>query len=193
MKNIIFFSSNKKKIIEINRLFKTTNIKVINLNNFTKLKEPVENGKSFFENAIIKSNYGLKTFKLPCFADDSGICVRALNNKPGIYSKRFLKKFDNKNEAFNYIIKKTIEKKNSVASFITAISLTLDDKQHILFKGELLGSISKKPRGTNGFGYDPIFIPDGYKKTLAELNTLTKNSISHRGIAIQKLINFLSN
>lgn len=193
MRTIIFFSHNLKKISEINKLFACTEINVSGLEGYNKINEPKENGKSFFENAKIKSKLGFEKFKLPCFADDSGLCIEALKGKPGIYSKRFFKKFQNKKETFKYIIKKTEEKQNNFAKFVTVICLTLRKDQHIFFKGEILGQISKKPKGSFGFGYDPIFIPKGLNKTLAEIAENSKNRISHRGEAVRKLIDFLSN
>ena len=104
MKELLFFSHNQKKIIEINQIFKSNKIKILNLNSFQKTNEPNESGKTFSENAKIKSQYGLNKFKMPCFADDSGFCVEALNNNPGVKSKRFLEKFCSSQEAFDYII-----------------------------------------------------------------------------------------
>ena len=111
MKELLFFSHNQNKIIEINQIFKSKKIIIQNLNSYQKIKDPVEKGKSFAENAKIKSEYGQKIFNIPCFADDSGFCVEALNNDPGIKSKRFLEKFTSKKESFDYIISKVIKKK----------------------------------------------------------------------------------
>ena len=107
MKNLLFFSHNHNKILEVENIFDHKGVKIHNLRSFGKIKEPNENGLSFAENAKIKSFFGLKNFDIPCFADDSGICISALNNKPGIYSKRFFEKFQNKTEMFKYIIKQT--------------------------------------------------------------------------------------
>ena len=104
MKELLFFSHNQNKIEEINKIFKSNKIKVHNLNSFKKVQEPKEIGGTFSSNAKIKSAYGQKKFNMPCFADDSGFCVEALNNKPGVHSKRFLEKFSSNNDAFNYII-----------------------------------------------------------------------------------------
>ena len=191
MKDILFFSHNQKKIIEINQIFKSSKININNLNSFKKVKEPKETGDTFSANAKIKSMYGQKIFKMPCFADDSGFCVEALNNGPGVKSKRFLQKFSSNKEAFEYIISNVIKKNNNKAFFVTAISLTLNDNHHIIFLGRINGSISLKPEGDNGFGYDPIFIPENHIKTFAEMNPEEKNRISHRKIAITKLKSFL--
>ena len=193
MKNLFFFSSNQDKIIEIKKLFKIKNIEILSLNDFPKVKFPKETGTGFSENAKIKSLYGFKKFDIPCFADDSGICISALNNKPGIHSKEFFEKFQNKKEVFKYIIKKVCASNNTYAFFTTSICLTLKLGQYVLFEGKISGNIAKSPRGSNGFGYDPLFIPNEHNKTFAEMSTKEKNTISHRSIAINKFIKFLSN
>ena len=191
MKNILFFSHNEKKITEINQFFKSNKLKILNLNSFSKVEEPRETGNTFSENAKIKSSYGYNNFNTPCFADDSGFCVEALKKNPGVRSKRFLEKFPSKTKAFDYIISEVIKKKNNKAFFVTAISLTLKKNHHLIFLGKIKGIISLKPKGLNGFGYDPIFIPENYKKTFAEMKIKEKNKISHRKIAITKLKSFL--
>ncbi len=191
MKDILFFSHNQKKIIEVKQIFENSKIKVCNLNSFKKIKEPRETGSTFSSNAKIKSKYGQKLFNMPCFADDSGFCVEALKNNPGVKSKRFLKKFSSNNNAFEYIISNALRKKNNKAFFATAISLTLKQNHHIIFLGRINGTISLEPKGTNGFGYDPIFIPENHTKTFAEMSLKEKNNISHRKIAITKLKSFL--
>ena len=191
MKDILFFSHNQKKIIEVKQIFKDSRIKVFDLNSFEEIKEPRETGDTFASNAKIKSKYGQKVFNIPCFADDSGFCVEALKNNPGVKSKRFLEKFSNKKKAFEYIISNVIEKKNYKAFFVTAICLTLKDNHHIVFLGRVNGTVSLKPKGTNGFGYDPIFVPENYTRTFAEMSLEEKNIISHRKIAITKLKSFL--
>ena len=191
MKELLFFSHNQKKIEEINTIFKSNKVKVHNLNSFKKTPEPKEVGKNFSANAKIKSVYGQKMFNMPCFADDSGFCVEALNDKPGVYSKRFLEKFSSNNDAFSYIISNIKKKNNDRAFFITAISLTLKPNHHLIFLGKISGKVSLEPKGESGFGYDPIFIPENYKKTFAEMSSREKNKISHRMIAVTKLQSFL--
>ncbi len=191
MKKLLFFSNNQKKIEEINHIFKNSVFRVLNLNQFKKIKDPKENGKTFSENAKIKSKYGFKKFNIPCFADDSGFCVESMNNKPGVKSKRFIEKFSNKNDAFKDIITQAIKLKNYRAYFVTSICLILKEGHYINFTGKIHGVIKTKPSGSNGFGFDPIFIPDGYKKTFAEMNSNEKNLISHRKIALSKMKEFL--
>ena len=193
MKEILFFSHNQKKIIEIKQIFKDSKIKIYDLNSFKKIEEPKETGATFSSNAKIKSKYGQQLFDMPCFADDSGFCVEALKNNPGVKSKRFLEKFSNNKKAFEYIISNVVKKRNNKAFFVTAISLTLKENHHITFLGKISGTVSLKPKGMNGFGYDPIFIPENNIKTFAEMSLEEKNLISHRKIAITKLKSFLTN
>jgi XTP/dITP diphosphohydrolase len=191
LKDILFFSHNQKKIVEVKQIFKNSKIKVYDLNSFKKIKEPKETGATFSSNAKIKSKYGQQLFDMPCFADDSGFCVEALKNNPGVKSKRFLEKFSNNKKAFEYIISNVVKKRNNKAFFVTAISLTLKENHHITFLGKISGTVSLKPKGMNGFGYDPIFIPENNIKTFAEMSLEEKNVISHRKIAITKLKSFL--
>jgi len=193
LKQLLFFSNNKNKIIEIKKIFKKTNLTLLSLSDVDIKNEPKENGHTFEENAKIKSDYGFNKTGIPCFADDSGICIEALNWKPGVRSKRFLNSFKNNEACFNSIIKSSKKNGKLNVYFKTSISLSINNIQNIVFNGKIDGIISKEVKGGFGFGYDPIFIPKYYKKTLAELNTKEKNEISHRSIAVTKLINFLSN
>ena len=190
MKELIFFSHNSHKIKEVKKLLENIDTNILSLHDFPNILKPKENGFSFEENAKIKSNYGYKKLKLPCFADDSGICISALNNSPGIKSKRFLEKNNNKKKIFKTIIDKAKELSDFQAYFQTSISLTFNNES-IFFRGIVKGKISPEPRGKYGFHYDPIFIPKGSKKTYAEMTMEEKNKISHRARAIKKLKKFL--
>ena len=193
MRQLLFFSNNKNKIIEIKKIFNKFNLELLSLYDLKISEEPKENGHTFEENAKIKSDYGFNKTGIPCFADDSGICIETLNWKPGVFSKRFLNSFKSSEACFENIIKSTKNNGKQNAYFKTSISLTINEKQNIVFNGKIEGKISEKVKGGFGFGYDPIFIPKYYKKTLAEISTRKKNKISHRSIAVTKLINFLSN
>ncbi len=193
MKQLLFFSNNKNKIIEIKKIFNKFNLELISLNDMYISEEPEESGKTFEENAKIKSEYGFNKTGIPCFADDSGICIESLNWKPGVLSKRFLDNFNSNYDCFNSIFDSTKSNNKHRAYFKTSISLTLNKDQNVVFNGKIDGKISDQAKGGFGFGYDPIFIPKNYTKTLAELSTKEKNKISHRSIAVTKLINFLSN
>ena len=191
MKKVIFFSHNKNKIKEVLNFFNKTKINILSLDSFQNILEIKETGYSFEENAKIKSNYGYKKLKLPCFADDSGICISAMNNFPGIKSKRFLEKHSSYKKTFATIINETKKFSDNRAYFQTSISLTLNQNKTIFFNGVVKGEISSEPKGEYGFHYDPIFIPNGYNKTFAEMPPEEKNKISHRAIAIKKLIKYL--
>ncbi len=193
MKNLLFFSNNIHKLKEIKKLTRNKWINVLSLNDFETLKEPLENGDTFAKNAKIKSDYGFSKTNIPCFADDSGICINALQGKPGVLSKRYLAKFKNNKECLLNLIK--LVKKNNVreAHFKTSVSLTIKKNISVCFEGRINGKISDNICGSKGFGYDPIFIPDGHTKTFGEMSINEKNLLSHRSIAINKLMNFLTN
>ncbi len=154
-----------------------------------RLREPVENGKTFKSNAKIKSLYAAKRTGLVCISDDSGLEVDALSKKPGIYSARWAgptKNFDIAiKKVFNLLYKK--KKLNSKARFICAISIAFPDGKSFEFQGKVEGHISFPARGKKGFGYDPIFISKGEKKTFAQIGKLKKNKISHRYDAFMKI------
>ena len=190
MKKIVFFSHNDNKIKEVKRLFEKTEINVLSLHEFPNILEPEETGSSFEENAKIKSNYGYNKIKLPCFADDSGICISALDYHPGIQSKRYLLNNGDHEKTFKIIINKAKKLSDFRAYFQTSVSLTFNNES-IFFKGIVEGRISSEPKGKYGFHYDPIFIPNGYKKTFGEMTIEEKNKISHRALAIKKLKKFL--
>ena len=193
MKQLLFFSNNSNKIKEIRNIFQNTDIEIKYPNQLKVNFSPLEDGKTFAENAKIKSTYGYGKTKIPCFADDSGICIEALNWKPGVKSKKFLEKFQNNKDCFKYIFGKIEKTKKNKAYFKTSICLTLQDNYHIVFEGIVNGIISNSIRGTKGFGYDPIFIPNNLNKTFAEISLNKKNTISHRSNAISKLFSFLIN
>ena len=193
MKEIIFFSNNKNKIKEISNLFIKFNYKLLSLNDFKNTESPIENGKTFKDNAKIKSIYGYKKFNKLCFADDSGICIDALNGAPGINSKQYLESEKNKNATLNKIISLAKNKDRYKAFFETSICLTLNINKQIFFTGRVYGKISLKIRGNHGFGYDPIFIPNGMNLTFSEMTIYQKNLLSHRAIAIKKLSKYLTN
>ncbi len=193
MRQLLFFSNNENKIIEIKKIFNNFNLEILSLNDLNISEEPEETGQTFEENAKIKSDYGFNKTSIPCFADDSGICIESLNWNPGVLSKRFLNNFKSNEACFENIFKSIKKSSKQNAYFKTSISLTIKNNQNVIFNGKVDGKISEKAKGKFGFGYDPIFIPINYNKTLAELSTNEKNEISHRSIAVTKLINFLSN
>ena len=192
---LLIGTNNKGKLREIRRLL-PKRIKTYSTSSFN-LKSPRENGKNFKENSLIKSKYFSKKSNLICLADDSGLEIDILNKKPGIYSARW----GGKNSDFNKAIKKVyreIKKKDKnwknkkiKARFICALTLCYFDKKIACVQGIVEGKISNQPKGRNGFGYDPIFIPKNRKKTFGEMKFLQKSQIDHRFKAFKKIKKFL--
>ena len=162
-----------------------------------KLKSPREDGLTFTENSIIKSKYFSKKTKLICLADDSGLEIDILDKSPGIYSARWGGKKGDFKKAINRVYRELSKKdknwrhKRVKARFICALSICYLDKKIASVLGKVEGHISVKPKGKNGFGYDPIFIPKNKRKTFGEMNSLQKYKIDHRFVAFQKIKKFL--
>ena len=188
-KKLVIASHNKGKIKEIRELLKPLNIKILSADEL-QITEPIENGLTFEENALIKSRFVSKETGLPCISDDSGICFKDLNDEPGIYSARWSgeeKNFDLAMLKVHRAIKK-ITNPNLKCNFVCSLSICWPDQFDVTVSGSVDGFFTWPPRGQNGFGYDPIFTPVGYKKTYGELEPKFKHSISHRSIAFNKLI-----
>tara|TARA_B100000941_G_scaffold286478_1_gene260097 strand:+ start:133 stop:711 length:579 start_codon:yes stop_codon:yes gene_type:complete len=191
MKEIVFATNNHNKFNEIKFIF-PKNIKLLSLKDLNINEKIEENGKTLEDNAKIKSDYIYDKYSLFCFSDDSGLMIDYLNGEPGIYSSEYAGFPSNDLNNMRKVLNKLKNINNRMANFKTIISLNLGLK-NLIFTGELQGSISNSIRGDNGFGYDPIFIPKGYNLTLGELSFKKKNKISHRNLAIKKLINYLNN
>lgn len=194
--DILVASSNEHKINEMREILKDSNInllslKDIGLNNI----EIIENGKSYKENSLIKAKEISKYIDLPIIADDSGLEISFLGfKKPGIYTKRYASSHGGQNKTNEYLSQKACKSLIKSAKFTCVITLyNYKNNKPLFFKGVMKGKISTYIGGTNGFGYDPIFIPKGYSKTVAELEPKIKNSISHRYRALVKLNKFISN
>jgi len=183
---IFIFTSNKKKLREIKKILFKKKYIFCTIKDFKKIILPKESGKTFKENAMIKSKFGYKISKIPCVADDSGICISALGDKPGIRSDRYQKRMNGYKKTFEKIAKEVIKSNKNSAYFKTVISFTYKKNKTITFEGIKRGTIVKKPVGKNGFGYDPIFKPLKCSKTYAQMSNKEKNSISHRGRALKK-------
>ena len=190
-KKILIATNNPGKFKEIKELL-PKKIRYFKPRDFN-LKEPVENGKTFQANAKIKSLYGAKSSKIVCISDDSGIEISELNNQPGIYSARWAGRKKNFNLAIQKVYKKLKKKNklNSKAKFVCCLSIALPDGTSREFIGRIKGRIVFPAKGKNGFGYDPIFVPIGYKKTFGEMNFDYKERISHRSIAFKKMKKYL--
>jgi XTP/dITP diphosphohydrolase len=192
MQKLIFATHNKNKVFEAKAILKNK-IEVISLDEINFHEDIAETGITFQENAAIKAAYIHQKFNLPCFADDSGLEVEALNGAPGLYSARYagLPKSDANNNAL--LLKNLLRHENRKARFITVIALSGFQANMQFFEGFIKGGITHSLRGSNGFGYDPLFIPEGYDQTFAELDQSIKNTLSHRALAIKKMSDFLQN
>ena len=188
MKKIIFASHNAHKTKEIAALLGGL-VSVNSLSDIGFSQEIEENGISLEENALIKAKTIHNLTELNCFADDTGLFVDALNGEPGIYSARYAGEEKDSNLNIEKLLKKLEDIKNRKASFRTVICLILNQKVHY-FIGELHGVIIHERRGIGGFGYDPVFIPDGFSNTLAEMDLTQKNTISHRAKAFLEMRKF---
>ena len=186
---LVFATSNKGKYNEVKKMM-PRNINLLSLNDLNFIGDIQETGKTLKQNAKIKSDFIFNKFGINCFADDSGLEIDSLNGMPGIYSARFAGKTCNSNDNIEKVWKLLTGYKNTDAKFKSILSLNIDGKT-FFFKGKIDGKIIFNKRGTNGFGYDSIFVPNGYNKTLAELNSVEKNEISHRSEAFKRLIIFL--
>lgn len=187
---LVFASNNANKIKEIQQLIPSS-IEVVSLQDIGCTEEIPETAGTIEGNAILKANYVTEKYGFNCFADDSGLEVEALNGAPGVYSARYAGEPKNDDNNMNKLILALKNEPNKKANFKTIICLNIDGKQH-LFNGIVNGKIIDTKIGENGFGYDPIFIADGFTKTFAELTMPEKASISHRGIAVKQLVNFLN-
>ena len=187
---LVFASNNKNKIKEM-QLLVPSNITILSLEDIGCDVDIPETANTIEGNAILKANYVTENYGYPCFADDSGLEVDALNGAPGVYSARYAgeEKDDNKN--IDKLLFELSEKANRKANYKTVIALNLNGEQR-LFTGIIDGEIIHERKGTNGFGYDPIFIADGYEITFAEMSIEEKSTISHRGKAVKQLISFLN-
>jgi len=186
---IIFASNNKHKVQEIQKQVPQS-IEIVTLEEIGCFEDIAETGKTLEENAIIKANYITETYGLPCFADDTGLEIVALNGAPGVYSARYAGEDKNADKNMDLVLKNMQNQANRKAQFKTVIALNIDNEQH-LFTGIVEGEIRNEKTGTNGFGYDPIFEPEALGKTFAEMTLDEKNSLSHRGRAVEKLVAFL--
>jgi XTP/dITP diphosphohydrolase len=186
---LVFASNNKNKIKEI-QLLLPDSIQILSLEDIGCTEEIPETATTIEGNAILKANYVSQKYGYDCFADDSGLEVDALNGEPGVFSARYAGEPKNDENNIDKLIANLNGIDNKKANFKTVIFLNLNGEQH-LFTGIINGKIIEERIGTNGFGYDPIFVADGYQQTFAELTLEEKARISHRGIAVQKLMNYL--
>jgi XTP/dITP diphosphohydrolase len=188
---LVFATHNLHKLEEVKTLLHS-NITVLSLKDINYTDEIEENETTLEGNALIKAKTIFKSIQENCFADDSGLLVDALNGEPGVYSARYAGSQKNDNDNMNKLLDKLKDIENRKAQFKTVLALILNEKEY-LFEGIVHGVIAHEKKGTQGFGYDPIFIPEGFSKSFAELTSSEKSMISHRSIALKKLITFLQN
>ena len=185
MKKILIGTHNKGKFREIAYLLPKKYKKISPI--FLKIKSPKETGKSFASNSRLKVKFFSKFVDYPVISDDSGLCIQALKNRPGIYSARLAKKNGSFFKEMKFILKKMEKKKNRKAIFVCSLSYKEKNKKIVVAEGKLNGNISTKITGKRGFGYDPIFIPLKNKITFGQMSKLKKIKMDHRYIAFQKL------
>lgn len=188
---IVFATNNPNKLKEIQSLI-PKEIEIISLKEIGCTEDIPETADSLSANAFQKAHYIKENYNYDCFADDTGLEIDELNGDPGVYSARYAGPEKNANANMNKILNELKGKKNRKAQFRTAIALILKGEEH-LFEGKVEGYISKDKQGNEGFGYDPIFIPENNTRSFAQMSMQEKGAISHRGRAVNKLVAYLNN
>lgn len=188
-KKLVFSTNNEHKLEEVKSILEPY-YQILSLKDLDDYTDIPETGETLEDNAIIKAQYLWNKYHMNCIADDTGLEVEALDNAPGVYSARYAGEQKNSEDNVMKLLSELACKQNRNARFRTVIALILDGKQYV-FEGKVKGLITENKRGNSGFGYDPIFQPDGYSKTFAELPLSEKNKISHRAKAIEQLVLFL--
>ncbi|WBX73018.1 non-canonical purine NTP diphosphatase [Tenacibaculum pacificus] len=186
---LVFATNNLNKLAEVQKILPNS-IELLSLKDINCFDDIEETATTLEGNAKIKANHITEKFQLNCFADDTGLEVESLNNQPGVYSARYAGEPSNSENNVKKLLTELNGNENRKAQFRTSICLNLNGKQ-FLFDGICKGDILTEKQGKKGFGYDPIFQPEGYNKSFAQMTSEEKNLISHRGLAIQKLVEFL--
>lgn len=186
---ICFGTHNLNKLAEIQKLV-GSDIEIVGLDDIGCTEDIPETGSTLEENALLKARYVFDNYHVNCFADDTGLEVDALGGEPGVYSARYAGEPSDSNKNIDLVLDNLSDKTNRQARFKTVISLIIDGDVYY-FEGVIEGEITHERTGKSGFGYDPIFLPEGSDLTFAEMSMEAKNKISHRGIAVRKLIRFL--
>ena len=189
VKKIVFATGNPNKLKEINSAINS--FEIIGLKDLGITEEVPETGDTLKKNALQKAKYVYDKTGLDCFSDDTGLEIEALNYRPGVYSAMYAGPDCNAENNMRKVLRELEETPNRTAQFKTVIALILQGKEYF-FEGVVKGEILKDKTGKDGFGYDPIFRPLGYKESFAEMSIAQKNEISHRGLAVKKLVKFLS-
>jgi XTP/dITP diphosphohydrolase len=186
---LVFATNNQHKLEEVQAML--TNFEIVSLADIHCFEDIPETADNLAGNAVLKANFITENYEMDCFADDTGLEVETLNNEPGVYSARYAGEDNNAEANINKLLKNLENNPNRKAQFKTAIALNIQGKQFI-FEGICKGTILPKKRGESGFGYDPVFMPDGFNTSFAEMDMIEKGKISHRGKAIEKLVAFLN-
>lgn len=189
---IVIASKNRHKIEEISKKLSGLGIETLSLLDFDVPEAP-ETGNTFLENVYQKSSFYAEKLNMPVLSDDSGLVVEALGGLPGVHSSRFAGENATDEENLNKLVELLLHKgiSESPAAFVCFMMVTFPDKRGFWSEGILKGKVITEPRGSKGFGYDPIFVPDGDTRTLAEYSMEEKNAISHRGKALEKIVKLL--
>jgi XTP/dITP diphosphohydrolase len=190
MKKIIFATHNEHKLVEVRAILEPLGYKVLSAGDLN-LPDVEETGKTFKDNALLKAYEGYKHTSLPVLAEDTGLCIRALDGEPGIYTKRYAEQHGGFPKVFDVLAERMKDNPDKSAYFNCTMALVVDETRAEVFEGIFEGDILSAPRGAKGFGYDPVFVPKGYDKTVAELSEEEKNTISHRALALKKVAEFL--
>ena len=187
---LVIASQNPHKIEELEQILRPLGIEVLSTKDFPKLEEVVEDQPTLQGNALKKAHYVAGQTGLPALSDDTGLEVDALNGEPGVYSARYAGKRASYQDNVNKLLNELDGETNRKAQFRTVVALVHSDEEYV-FEGICEGEILTEEKGNKGFGYDPVFKPEGFDKTFAELDAGIKNDISHRGKAVQKFVSFL--
>jgi XTP/dITP diphosphohydrolase len=187
---IVFATNNKHKLRELQQIL-GNKFELLSLDDIKCFKEIPETSPTIEENSMEKVEYVYNKFKTDCFADDTGLEIETLDGRPGVYSARYAGDEKNMDKNIKKILSELQYTDNRNARFKTVVSLILNGEKY-QFEGIINGEIIKEKKGTSGFGYDPVFVPNGYDITFAEMDAKLKNKISHRGIAVRKLVDFLN-
>ena len=189
MRKLVFATNNTHKLAEVRAILEPK-FKIISLAELDCNDDIAETADTLEGNALIKAQYIHDKFGLDCFADDTGLEIEALGGEPGVYSARYAGDANCAHQNMCKVLEKLGENTNRTAHFRTVIALIQGNKT-LYFEGRIDGTIATQPRGESGFGYDPIFIPEGYMVSFAQLSSNEKNTISHRALAVKKLVNYL--
>ena len=189
MKKLVFATNNAHKLEEVKAILEPE-YQIVSLKELGCFDDIPETEKTLDGNALLKARYIFDKYGVDCFADDTGLEVKALNGEPGVYSARYAGEANNAQENMKKLLKNMTGVESREACFRTVIAL-IESGEVRVFEGKIEGKIAEDPKGTAGFGYDPVFVPDGYQLTFAELGLEEKNKISHRALAVEKLTKYL--